>query len=233
MNSENKGVRATGVSLGVWVALAVLCAINVGVHLIVMPSLPAQIPTHWGADGSVNGWGPRWMASVFGALPLVFLGMFYVVPRIDPKGEAYRKSGKFYQGFVIVFTLLMCAISWLCELTVWGMVPTTGTVNVLVSGSIGLLFIGMGNYLPRVKQNYALGIKTPWTLADPDNWRRTQRFGGACFMVLGAGLIAMGMVGAALSSETVAVAIAVLTFGSVGATCLYSYLLWRKNGSRG
>ena len=233
MNNENKGIHATGVSLRVWVALVALCVVNVAAHLLVMPSLPAQIPTHWGASGAVNGWGPSWMASVLGALPLVFLAVFYAVPRIDPKGEAYRTSGKFYQGFVIAFTLLMCAISWMGELTVWGVVPAAGTVNLLISGAIGLLFIGMGNYLPRVKQNYTLGIKTPWALADSENWRRTQRFGGACFMVLGIGLIVMGVAGSALSSEVVAVAITVLALGLVGAMYLYSYLLWRKNGSRG
>ena len=233
MNNENKGIHATGVSLRVWVALVALCVVNVAAHLLVMPSLPAQIPTHWGASGAVNGWGPSWMASVLGALPLVFLAVFYAVPRIDPKGEAYRTSGKFYQGFVIAFTLLMCAISWMGELTVWGVVPAAGTVNLLISGAIGLLFIGMGNYLPRVKQNYTLGIKTPWALADSENWRRTQRFGGACFMVLGVGLIVMGIAGSALSSEVVAVAITVLALGLVGAMYLYSYLLWRKNGSRG
>ncbi len=233
MNNENKGTCATGVSPRVWGVLVALCVANAVAHLLAMSSLPAQIPTHWGANGAVNGWGPSWMASVIGALPLVFLVVFYVVPRIDPKGEAYRKSGKFYQGFVIVFTVLMCAISWLSELTVWGMVPTTGAVNLLVSGSIGVLFIGMGNYLPRVKQNYTLGVKTPWALADPENWRRTQRFGGACFMVLGVGLIVMGVAGTALSSEVVAVAITVLALGLVGAMYLYSYLLWRKNGSRG
>lgn len=95
MNKETRDARTTGVSLRVWIVLIVLCLVNVAAHLIVMPSLPAQIPTHWGADGSVNGWGPRWMASAHGALPLAFLAMFYVAPRIDPKGEAYRTSGKF------------------------------------------------------------------------------------------------------------------------------------------
>lgn len=229
MNSEGKDIHATGVSPRVWVVLAALCVVNVAVHLLVMPSLPAQIPTHWGADGAVNDWGPSWMASALGALPLVLLVMFYVVPRIDPKGEAYRTSGRFYQGFVIAFTLFMCGISWLGELTVWGVVPAAGAVNLLVSGAVGLLFIGVGNYLPRVKQNYTLGIKTPWALADPENWRRTQRFGGACFMVLGVGLIVMGAAGGALSSEVTAAVIAVLAFGSAGAAYVYSYLLWRKS----
>ena len=168
-------------------------------------------------------------ASALGVLPLALLAMLYVVPSIDPKGEAYRTSGKFYQGFVIAFTLFMCAISWLGELTVWGVVPAVGSVNLLVSGAVGLLFIGMGNYLPRVKQNYTLGIKTPWALADPENWRRTQRFGGACFMVLGFGLIVMGVAGSVLSSEVTAAIIAILAFGAAGAAYAYSYLLWRKS----
>lgn len=186
MNNENKGIHATGVSRCVWIALIALCVANVVAHLMVMPSLPGQIPTHWGANGAVDGWGPSWMASALGVLPLVLLAMFCVVPAV-------------------------------------------GSVNVLISGAIGLLFIGVGNYLPRVKQNYTLGIKTPWALADPENWRRTQRFGGACIMVLGVGLIAMGVAGAVLSSEVVAAVIAVLAFGSVGAVYVYSYLLWRKS----
>lgn len=156
MNNENKGIHPTGVSSRVWIALVALCVANVVAHLMVMPSLPAQIPTQWGANGAVDGWGPSWMASALGVLPLALLAMFRMVPRIDPKGEAYRTSGKFYQGFVIAFTLFMCAISWLGELTVWGVVPSVGSVNVLISGAVGLLFIGVGNYLPRVKQNYTL-----------------------------------------------------------------------------
>lgn len=232
MNKETRDVRATGVSLCVWIVLIVLCLVNVAAHLIVMPSLPAQIPTHWGADGAVDGWGPRWMASALGALPLAFLVMFYVVPRIDPKGEAYRTSGKFYQGFVIAFTLIMCAIGWLCELTVWGIIPARGVVNVAVSTAIGLLFVGIGNYLPRVKQNYTMGVKTPWALADPDNWRRTQRFGGKCFVVMGLGMVLLGLVAPLFSDSMVVVGIVVLVMGGAAAMYAYSYLVWRKAGRR-
>lgn len=55
MNNENKGIHPTGVSSRVWIALVVLCVANVVAHLMVMPSLPAQIPTHWGANGAVDG----------------------------------------------------------------------------------------------------------------------------------------------------------------------------------
>lgn len=71
---------STGIPARVWVVLMLLCVLNVVAHLAAMPGLPERIPMHWGADGGVNGWGPRWMASVLGALPLTFLALFYVVP---------------------------------------------------------------------------------------------------------------------------------------------------------
>ena len=85
MNNENKGVHPTGVSSRVWAMLVVVCAINVAAHLMVMPGLPAQIPTHWGANGAVDGWGPSWMASALGVLPLALLAMFCVVRASTPK----------------------------------------------------------------------------------------------------------------------------------------------------
>ena len=43
---------------------------------------------------------------------------------------------------------------------------------------IGVLFMIIGNYLPKCKQNYTMGIKLPWTLDDEENWNRTHRFAG-------------------------------------------------------
>lgn len=218
----------TGVSRRVWMALAVAGVANAAAHLAVMPSLPARIPMHWGADGAVNAWGPQWTASALGVLPLVLLVLFALVPRMDPKGEAYAKSGRFYSGFVIAFTLMMGAISWMPELSVWGLLPAGGTMNALIFGAVGLLLMGMGNYLPRVKQNRTLGIKTPWALADPENWRRTNRFGGACMMAMGLVAIVVGLVGAWLP-EVVAVGLFLAcVLGGTAAMYAYSYLLWRK-----
>lgn len=225
--SKNSGIPAR-----VWAALVAVCVANVVGHLAVLPSLPAQIPVHWGADGAVNGWGPSWTVAALGFLPLVLLATFWLVPRIDPKGAAYAKSGRFYLGFVIAFTVFMCGMTWLSELTVWGVVPQTGAVGVIVTTAIGVLFIGMGNYLPRVRQNYTMGVKTPWALADPENWRRTQRFGGKCFVVMGVGFIAFGFVASTLPDEAAAAGIVAIALIPMVAMYLYSYLIWRKAGGR-
>lgn len=225
--SKNSGIPAR-----VWAVLIAVCVANVVGHLAVLPSLPAQIPVHWGADGAVNGWGPSWTVAALGFLPLMLLATFWLVPRIDPKGAAYAKSGRFYLGFVIAFTVFMCRMTWLSELTVWGVVPQVGAVGTIVTTAIGILFIGMGNYLPRVRQNYTMGVKTPWALADPENWRRTQRFGGKCFVVMGVGLIAFGFVASALSDEAAAAGIVAIALIPMAAMYLYSYLTWRKAGGR-
>lgn len=225
--SKNSGIPAR-----VWAALIAVCVANVAGHLAVLPSLPAQIPVHWGADGTVNGWGPSWTVAALGFLPLVLLATLWLVPRIDPKGAAYAKSGRFYLGFVIAFTVFMCGMTWLSELTVWGVVPQTGAVGIIVTTAIGVLFIGMGNYLPRVRQNYTMGVKTPWALADPENWRRTQRFGGKCFVVMGVGFIAFGFTAPALPDGAAAAGIAAIALIPMAAMYLYSYLIWRKAGGR-
>lgn len=225
--SKNSGIPAR-----VWAALIAVCVANVAGHLAVLPSLPAQIPVHWGADGTVNGWGPSWTVAALGFLPLVLLATLWLVPRIDPKGAAYAKSGRFYLGFVIAFTVFMCGMTWLSELTVWGVVPQTGAVGIIVTTAIGVLFIGMGNYLPRVRQNYTMGVKTPWALADPENWRRTQRFGGKCFVVMGVGFIAFGFTASALPDGVAAAGIAAIALIPMAAMYLYSYLIWRKAGGR-
>lgn len=225
--SKNSGIPARA-----WAALIAVCVANVAGHLAVLPSLPAQIPVHWGADGAVNGWGPSWTVAALGFLPLVLLATLWLVPRIDPKGAAYAKSGRFYLGFVIAFTVFMCGMTWLSELTVWGVVPQTGAVGIIVTTAIGVLFIGMGNYLPRVRQNYTMGVKTPWALADPENWRRTQRFGGKCFVVMGVGFIAFGFTASALPDGTAAAGIAAIALIPMAAMYLYSYLIWRKAGGR-
>ena len=114
------------------------------------------------------------------------------------KVPQYAKFGGFYQGFVISFTVFMCAISWLGELTVWNLLPGKGAVNVIVSGAIGAFFIGMGNYLLcaanyNARHQNAMGARRP---RQPG--AATHRFGGACFMVVGVSLIVLGFLGGIL-----------------------------------
>ncbi|KFI70839.1 SdpI family protein [Bifidobacterium merycicum] len=231
-NGNASGRGTAPISRRIWIILAVLCVANIIAHLALFGRLPEQVPTHWGADGSVNGYGPRAMTLILDILPLVLLGLFRIIPGMDPKGESYGKAGGLYRGFVIAFTLIMCGMTWLTEITVFGLIPTKGgPVGLIVSVALGALFIGLGNYLPRMRQNYTFGIRTPWALADENNWNRTQRFGGAVFMVMGALIAIAGIIGFLLpinDGVMVGLIVAIALLGTL-AMCGYSYLLFARS----
>ena len=147
-----------------WI-LTVVCVLNFAAHLYFYPSLPDIVPTHWGASGQVNGWGPKSTVLILAALPFAMLILFEVIRKIDPKHQNFEKFGKVWNLCVVLFTVMMAAFSWLSELAVFGKLPdSSNLVSILVCGGIGVLFIILGNFMPQIKQNYTFGCRTPWAL---------------------------------------------------------------------
>lgn len=147
--------------------------------------LPEKMATHFNFDNVANDWSSRTFA-VFG-LPIFILGthLFCVfVIAIDPKHQ--HISDKIYQ--LILWICPVCSI--VCAAAIYGYAldsPVGNWVNseFLVNLLIGIIFILLGNYLPKCRQNYTVGIKIPWTLADEDNWNRTHRLAGKVYMIIG------------------------------------------------
>lgn len=210
-------------------ALTAVCAVNFAGHLCAYPSLPQTIPIHWGFDGQLDGWGPKWMALVLAALPFLLLVLFRVIPRLDPKAESFRKHSGIWNGFIIGITLFMALLSWITELAVFDLLPNGNRlIPLLVSGGCGVLFIVLGNYMPRVRQNYTFGCRTPWALADEHTWQRTQRMGGITFVVMGFALLGLALLAGVLGQGgTLAVLLAVV-LGGTAWIYLYSYLVFAK-----
>jgi len=86
---------------------------------------------------------------------------------------------------------------------------------------VGLVLAIVGNYLPKCKQSYTIGIKIPWTLSSEENWNRTHRFAGRIWVAGGLLLMLTGFVGGFWIFLGV---VLVMVF----APCIYSYILHRK-----
>ena len=144
------------------IALGAMCLVNFIAHLCFYPAMPDTVPMHWGFDGQVDGWGPKYMILVTALIPAVILLLIAVVPKIDPRSENFQKFGGIYQGFLAGIVLFMCGISWLSELTVYNVLPDGNSlVGVLVSGAIGILFILLGNYMPPHQAELHLRLPHP------------------------------------------------------------------------
>lgn len=211
-----------------YLILVVVCVISLAAHLAFYPSLPQQIPLHWGTDGNIDGWGEKWQSLMLDVMPLALLGLMSIVPNIDPRRESYEKFGDIWRGFVAVITLFLIATSWLTELSSFGVVRDgSGVVNTIIFSALGILFIVLGNYMPRVRQNYTFGVKTPWALADEHVWNRSQRMGGIVFIVMGIVMLTVGLLGNILGGRITLVVSAGVFIGGVVWLYVYSYLVWR------
>lgn len=149
--------------------------------LVMWNRLPEQMPTHWNTAGQVDQYSPRGM-TVFG-LPLFLLAIHLLcifVTKSDKHNENQTKK-------VMNLTFWICpVISLLCHCTTYLFVLGYELNMVqLPCILLGIVFVIIGNYLPKCKHNFTIGIKIPWTLASEENWNATHRFAGKVWVVGG------------------------------------------------
>lgn len=204
-----------------WLGLVLIGAM-LAFSFAVYGELPERIPTHWNAEGEVDARGSRWPGAFIG--PAVALGIWLLLlllPRIDPRREHYER---FWDTYWTFGNLLILFLTLLHVLTLGAALGWPVDVTRLVLLAIGLLFVVLGKYLPRVRSNWWLGIRTPWTLESEQVWRETHRLGGRTFVV--GGLITMA---AALLPEPARPWVAMAGLFVAGfIPVIYSYFAWGR-----
>lgn len=187
--------------------------------------LPEQIPTNWGLDGHISYGGKSQLWIMAGMAPF-FAVLFYVLPDIDPKRRNYRKFWGVYQSFQLflqIFMLIMVGI-----IVTESFRPGTIRVSFVVTVLCALLFMMTGNMMPKFRQNFFCGFKTPWTLSDETVWNKTHRLGGKLMFLAGI----LGLIGAFVPDERVKMAMLLVPVTAAALIpCVMSYV-WFKNGRR-
>jgi uncharacterized membrane protein len=201
-----------------YLAMLLLILLLFTVSILIYPFLPARLATHWGTQGQVNGYMSRvWGAFFTPLLSLALVGLLLLLGNIDPKKQNLKES---YDYLIIAFLIFMLYVHLLVLLANLGI---TFNMGQLLAPGLGVLFILIGLLLPKQKQNYTFGIRTPWALANEKVWARTHEYGGKLFVI--AGIIAcFGVVFPSLAFLLVIVPVLLAALGSV----VYSYLVFRK-----
>ena len=161
------------------IAVIILFAVTAYLY----PSLPNPMPSHWNAAGEVDGY----MNKPWGAylLPLCAFGtwlLFLVIVLFSPQGFRLDKFMPVVGILQLVTTGFMVCVSVLVLLAAKGY-PID--MNSFIGPAIGLVLIITGNYMSKLRKNFFMGIKTPWTLASDEVWDRTHRLGAKTFMAGG------------------------------------------------
>lgn len=194
-----------------------------GFGLIMLPSIPDPAPIHWNAVGEVDGYGSPWIVALLPPIVATIMALLaLVLPRIDPRGQGYTG---FFRTYALIMNSLVLFFAGLQVITIGVAVGWPVSVPRLLSLGMSLLIVVLGNELGRVTPNYFVGIRTPWTLADPDVWRKTHRVGARLF-VAGGGLAALSSL--VVPEEWLFVATLLFVIVPVLATIPYSYMVWRQ-----
>jgi len=169
-------------------SLAILLPVIAG--LILWNRLPDTIATHFGVGNVPNGWSSK-AFTVFG-LPGIMLGLYWLCvlgTNADPKRD--RINPKMMRFVLWIIPVIACVTSALVYANALGYEANVERIMIIL---IGVLMIVIGNYLPKCRQSYTMGIKLPWTLESEDNWNRTHRMAGKLWVICGVVIIAAGLV---------------------------------------
>ncbi len=203
--------------------LILLVAAMFAAALLVWPVAPAQIPVHWNAAGEVDRFGGRFEGLL--GLPIlalaVYLGMRYL-PRIDPGRANYAR---FQVPYAVLRAGILVVMASVYAMVLLFVLKRPVDVSVLIPLLVGTLCVVCGMLLGKIRPNWFVGIRTPWTLSSKTSWIRTHRLGGWLFIALGTLLAVTGVLRVRAFGS--------LVIGAVVTVCVvllvYSYLVWRSD----
>lgn len=196
-----------------------LCLLPMVVGLALYNRFPEQMVTHWDATGTPNGYSSKFVAIFVlpGSLALLNMLMPFFM-KMDPK---YQNMGEKLK-MLVVWIIPMVALFASGSTMAYGLgidvpIPALGTALV------GFVLVLIGNYLPKTKQSYTLGIKLPWTLYDEENWNKTHRLAG--FLWVGCGLLIL--ISSLFSWRNYVLPISMILM--IAVPTVYSYWIYKKN----
>lgn len=205
----------------------VLAALALAVTWFAWDRLPPHLATHWDIHGHINGYSSRAFGGLLAPGMMILLTLlFQALPALDPRRANYAKFADTY-WIIANSVILFLAIVHVMVLA-YGLGYPVAMTRVLPLG-LAVLFIALGNVLPRVEPNWFVGIRTPWTLSSDTVWRKTHRTGGWVFLLCGCALLIEGVtpLGNSLPLMVATIVAAVLV------PVIQSYVLWKgEQGDR-
>ncbi|HET7300025.1 MAG TPA: DUF1648 domain-containing protein, partial [Oleiagrimonas sp.] len=142
---------------------AIFILIAVGAAVWLYPHLPNRVPSHWDIHGQVDGYLPRFWAAAMTPLTIAGLAILMVLlPLISPRKFEITPFARVYMTLMLVSQAFMLVIGVVMLVAGAGYAVSVPLVAML---AVGALFMVLGNYMGKLRKNFFMGIRTPWTLA--------------------------------------------------------------------
>jgi len=200
---------------------AVFVAIAIGVASWLWPHLPVRMPVHWDAHGQANGHASRLWGVAMWPLLIACLALLTVaLPAISPRRFEIAPFAGIYGALMLAIQGVMLVLGIATMLAGAGHAVPMATIALL---AIGALLMVLGNYMGKLRRNFFMGIRTPWTLASEAVWERTHRLAGWLFVLAGVVVVVAAPIPAVRWLSLVVVTVACLV-PAVGSFFIYRRL---------
>ncbi len=203
----------------------IIILLPIVVGLLLWDKFPDTMTTHWGADGTANGFGSKAYA-VF-VLPCIMLVVHLIcIAFVFADKKNRDQNPKVLNLIFWIAPFSSCYAGGIIYAASLGLEISIMSVTLAMSG---LLFVFFGNYLPKCKQNSTLGIRIAWTLNDKENWDKTHRLAGKVWVIGGLMLLFTIFLPGNIALFVMFVGITIL----VAIPLCYSYSLHKKKKAQG
>ena len=172
----------------------IIFALTVGISAYYARILPETVPTHWNVQGQVDQYGSKWISlALLPGMVLFTVLLTLTLPILSPKNYELNRSGKAYCEIMLAVSGLMGALH---------VIILAGTANSHIDigrwifSGIFVFFAVVGNLMGKIKRNFYMGVRTPWTLADERVWTETHRVAAHQWFIggiIGAVLVLVGV----------------------------------------
>ncbi|MEG3163558.1 SdpI family protein [Sphingomonas sp. PB2P19] len=203
-------------------ALAVVAAVALG-------RLPAgtQLPTHWGASGLPDRFAAAGTALFMPVGVTILLSLVMAaLPSLEPLQDRLAQSAPLYRTAWAGLLGMAVLVEAMIAAPAFGIVLP---VTTILAG-VGIFFAVLGNVLPKSRPGFFVGIRTPWTISDPDNWIATHRYGGRMMMAGGAALLVLAAV--PMQGESRGSFVITILLATFATPVVYSFFYWRVTRRR-
>ncbi len=173
-------------------AVAVILAVTAGIA-VAYAHLSATAPLHWDAHGRVNGWGPKWSLFLWGpGIMTLMVLLFWALPWLSPR---QFEVDSFRTTYLYIMVVVVAMLGYIDLMVLAAGMGIMIDISRTVIGGISLLLALLGNVLGKVRRNFYIGVRTPWTIASEHVWNATHRFAAKTFFVGGLAGLACAILG--------------------------------------
>lgn len=186
--------------------------------------LPDTVPIHWDFQGNPDRmWSKLMHLIMFPVISLWLVLLFAFLPKLDPKKENYDK---FWTAWEIFQFSILGFFFYIYLVSIFIILNPEYNISTFMMAWVWVLFIVLWNYMWKIRQNYFVGIKLPWTLANEEVWNKTHRFGGKMFMLAWF----MFIVNAYFLRQVVGVFVFAISLAVI-APIVYAYMIFKNKKS--